>query len=322
VKKDISIALIAILILFAAMWGVAQVRGPVTLRPSHPFVAGESSAAGPAVAAPAGKVVMRVNGEPVTEDEFVAAFSTIPPQLQQQYASPQGKQEFAEQLVRMKVLEQEAVKRGLDKDPKVQGQIATDRGQALANAALMQIASKPTDQQIKEFYEKNNARMQTLDLYGVVIAFAGGAIPPKSGQPLTQEQALAKAAQVAQEMQKGVPVAQLAKQYSDDTASAARGGFIGAVGAGALPEELEQRVMAMRPGEIVGPLPSRFGVWVFKAGERKVQPLTPDLKAQIEQAVRQQVTMQKVEQLRKFAKVDFDPQYFPPARNMPAPGAR
>jgi len=323
VKRDLTIALIAIIVIFAALWGVAQTRGPVTLTPSHPFVAGEKPGAGPAVAAPAGKVVMRINGDPVTEDEFVAAFSTLPPQMQQQFASPQGKQAFAEEMVRMKVLEQEAEKRGLANDPKVQGQIAVERGQALANAVLMKLVPNPTEQDIKAFYDKNNSRMQTLDLYGIAIAMQGGAIPPKNGgAPLSQQEALAKGAQVAQQLQAGANLAQLAKQVSDDTASASRGGFLGSVAPGALPEELDEKVMAMKTGEILGPIPSRLGVFVFKAGARHAQPMSGPMRQQIEQAVRQQQTMQKIEQLRKFAKVDFDPQFFAPAKNMPPPGVR
>jgi parvulin-like peptidyl-prolyl isomerase len=322
VKKDISIAVIAIVIVFGAMFGVAKTRGPVELTPSHPFVAGEKAAA-PAVAAPAGKVVMRVNGEPITEDEFIAAFSTLPPQVAQQFASPQGKQMFAEELVKMKVLEQEAEKRGLDKDPKVQGQMGIERSQTLANAVLSKLVATPSDKDLKDFYEKNNSRMQTLELYGIAIAVQGGTIPPKNGgTPLSQEQAMAKGAQVAQQLQAGADVAQLAKQVSDDKASAARGGYFGTVSPGALPEELDEKVMAMKPGDILGPIPSRLGVCVFKAGARRTQPLEGQMKQQIEQAVRQQQTMQKIDQLRKFAKVDFDPQFFPRVQGMPAPGAR
>src|SRR5919206_418272 len=91
-----------------AIKSLSLAERPAALTPSTP-------ADGP----PVGRVIMRVNGEPVTEGEFSAAFATLPPEMQQQFNSEQGKQAFAEQLVRMKLLEQEARKRHLENDPQV-----------------------------------------------------------------------------------------------------------------------------------------------------------------------------------------------------------
>jgi len=84
-----------------------------------------------------------------------------------------------------------------------------------------------------------------------------------------------------------------------------------------LPPELDARVMNLKPGEISTAIPSRYGIHIFKAGARQTQPLAA-VQDRIEQRVKQEETMRRVEQLRKTAKVDFDPQFFPEPQKPPA----
>ncbi|MEO6260835.1 MAG: hypothetical protein ABIP63_10810, partial [Thermoanaerobaculia bacterium] len=65
-----------------------------------------------------------------------------------------------------------------------------------------------------------------------------------------------------------------------------------------------------KPGEISGPLPSAFGVHIFK-----VDGVAPVAFARVHDViarrVQQQNTLDRVELLRKNAKVEFDPVAFP-----------
>lgn len=309
--KDLSIFLIVALLIFGIMFGVSQMRAQVPMRPSHPYVA--ELAPSPAVP---GKVILRVNGEPVTEDEFAAAFSELPPEVQQQYNSPQGKQAFAEQFVRMKILEQEARRLGLAKDAKVAGQLASQQTDVLAAAAEAKIVPPPTPQEIRDFYEKNKERMTTLQLSHIDIAYQGSLIQPKDGNPPpTQEQALNKALMIWQKIKAGADFGQMARQYSDDVQSAQNGGALGPVTPATMPEELRGRLMQLQPGQLSDPIPSRFGIEIFKAGPRQIHPLDDNLSRQIAERVRQQNVVNRVELLRKVAKVDFDAKTFPDAKN-------
>jgi len=309
-KRDLIVAVIAVALIFAAMFGVAQVRNPVTHTPSHPYVAEEKVALAPGVV---GHVVLHVNGEGITEEEFNTAFSTLQPEEQQQFASAQGKRLFAEQLVRLKILEQEARQKGLDKDPKIASELALTRGRLLASAAASKLVPKPDEQAVRKFYEDNKNQLVTLDLYGIVIAAQGSSIPPRNGgQPPTEEAAKQKAAQLADQLRKGADIGPLAKQFSDEPVSAANGGFLGTFD----PQSVPREVMALNTGDVFGPVPSPRGVVVFKAGKRRVQPLDGELKERIEQGVRQQLTVKRIEQMRKLAKVEFDPGFFPPGRNL------
>src|SRR4051794_19106850 len=101
VKRDASIAVISILVIGAVCFGLNSMRPPFQPRPSQPF---STAPVGPTIAK--GTIVMRVNGEPVTENEFEAAFAQMPDEMKQQFASEPGKQAFAEQYIRIKLLEQ------------------------------------------------------------------------------------------------------------------------------------------------------------------------------------------------------------------------
>jgi len=293
------------------------------MQPTHPFTMDESAAATPAgdgEPKPAGRVILRVNGDEITEQEFTAAFATLPQEMQQQFNSEPGKQAFAEQLVRLKLLEQEARRLKLQQEPNVAAQLAASRTEILGSAALPKLVDKASPAAVRKYYNENQRQMQTVELSHIVIAYQGGLLPPKSGGAAPDQQtAMNKALKIYQQLKEGAKFEDLAKKESDDTASAARGGLLGEVAPGRLPPELDARVMNLKEGEISTAIPSRYGIHIFKMGARHTQPLAA-VQDQIAQKVRQDETMRRVEELRKAAKVDFDPQFFPDA-NKP-PGSR
>ena len=315
-KKDAVLALAAILIVVGVTYGIAATRVPQPLQPSQPFSLIEAAVAGPE-APPPGTVIMHVNGEPITENEFNAAFASMPAELQQQFANEQGKKAFADQMVKMKVLEQEARRLKLQQDPNVAGQIAANRTEVMAGAAAQKLVEKVTPADVQKFYNDNKARLQTVELSHIVIAYQGGMIPPKNGgAALDQRAAMNKALQIYQQLKEGAKFEDVAKRESDDTASGVRGGFLGPVAPGMLPQELEGRVLNLKEGEISTAIPSRFGIHIFKAGKRQTQPLS-EVQDRLAGAVRQQETMRKIDELVKGAKVELDPKFFPPSQ--PAP---
>ena len=321
-KKDALSAVIVILVIFAFTYGISAMHAPPPLQPTQPFTMEEGVAAPAADAGPkpAGHVIMRVNGDEITEQEFTAAFASMPQEMQQQFNSEPGKQAFAEQLVRLKLLEQEARRLKLQQDPNVAAQLAASRTEILGSAALPKLVDKASPAAVQKYYNENRRQMQTVELSHIVIAYQGGQLPPKSGGAAPDQQtAMNKALQIYQQLKEGATFEDLAKKESDDTASGLRGGLLGDVAPGRLPPELDARVMNLKEGEISNAIPSRYGIHIFKVGKRSTQPLAA-VQDQIAQKVRQEETIRRVEELRKAAKVDFDPQFFPDA-NKP-PGSR
>jgi len=304
VKKDAVIALIAIALTAGICYGLALIKLDLKPTVSRPFT---TAAVGEQVS---GHVIMRINGEPVTEEEFEAAYAQLPEDMQRQLSSPQGKTAFAEQFVRYKLLEQEARRLGVDRDPKVAGAISADRTSILATAAAQKLVKTPTDQAVRDYYAGNKGSFDSLQVAHILVAYAGGMAPPRQGAAPSEAEAMAKAKAIVKQLRAGANFAQAALQASDDIATAQQGGELGTFGRGTLPPELEQRVFAMKEGEIGDPMPSRFGIHIFRVGKRGTQSIE-QVRPAIARRVQQQNTLDRIEILRKQAKVDFDPKFFP-----------
>lgn len=319
-RKDIVIAIAGIALVAAICFGLAIWKPE--WRPFSPAKTSTSVMEGTKAEAGPEHVIMHVNGEAITESEFSAAFSQLPQEMQQQFTSEAGKQAFAEQMVRLKILEQEGRKMGVEKDPKVAGQLAADQTNILAAATAQKLTPAPTNAAVQKFYDENKKSFEAMELSHILIAYEGGAVPPRNGKALSQQEALKKAQSVAQQAKGGANFANLAKQYSDDASSADRGGALGPFSPGMLPPEIESHVFRLQPGQVSDPVPSRYGIHIFKAGEHTSQPLE-QVRQGITRRVQQQATLDKVEQMRKTAKVEFDPKFFPEAaKPTPPPAAK
>jgi peptidyl-prolyl cis-trans isomerase C len=310
-RKDIVIAIAGIAIVAAICFGLAIWKPDF-----KPFSSLHSATTTSTADAGGAKVVMHVNGEAITESEFQAAYSQLPEDMQRQFASEQGKQAFAEQMIRLKILEQEGRKLGVEKDPKVAGQLAADHTNIIAAATAQKLVPPPTSDAVQKFYNENRKNFESMELSHILIAYQGGMVPPRSGKALTQPEAMKKAQALSQQLKQGGDFAKLARQYSDDAASAERGGLLGPLSPGMLPPELEAQVFPLQPGQVSDPVPSRFGIHIFKAGAHAAQPLE-QVREGISRRVQQKATLDKVEVMRKSAKVEFDPKFFPEANPKP-----
>ena len=311
-KRDLAIGITCAVIAGAICYALATTRPNLPPRLSHPFSAVATSSG-----APNERVVMHVNGEPVSESEFVAFYHQLPPELQQQYASEVGKQTLGEQLVRMKLLEQEARRLGVDRDPNVVGQLKADQANVLANAAAEKLISQPTEQAVRDFYIRNKMRFEAVNVSHILIAYSTGSVPARHGSAPPLPQAQKKAQAIYDQLKAGADFATTARNVSDDATTAQGGGALGPISHGMLPGELDAQVFSTQPGQITQPLTSKFGIHIFRVNSREAQPLD-QLRQGIAQRVRQQSLLDRVEKLRKTAKVDFDPKFFPPPKKNPS----
>jgi hypothetical protein len=237
--------------------------------------------------------------------------------MQQQFANEPGKMAFAEQLVRMKLLEQEGNRLGVEQDPKVAGVLAAQRTDVMADATAEKLVAQPTEEAVRKFYAENKDKFETIDLSHILIAYAGGTVPPRGGGSApSQSDAMRKAFAAYGELKNGADFAATARKYSDDVASLRQGGKLGPVARGMLPQELDARVFPLPAGQFSGPIPSRLGIHIFRVNSRSTRPLE-QVRAVVVQRVRQQNMFDRVEILRRNAKIDFDEKFFPEARKWP-----
>ncbi|HEY0157765.1 MAG TPA: peptidylprolyl isomerase [Thermoanaerobaculia bacterium] len=309
-KKDIVIAVVAAVIVLAVAFGLSQLRPNVPGTESQASFAGEERKLGKDE-----KVVMRVNGEAITDKDFAAFMSSVPDQQKPFYSTPQGRRALADEIVRIKALEQEAKRRGLAEDPAVQQQIAMARTQIIAAKALEKLADDRIDEKIRTEYEKEKA--SAMSLRHIVIAYAGGAVPAKGGKEAPAEGvAMQRAQSIAARLRGGADFGRTAQTESDDEQSAANGGMLGPVRPDSLPPDIAAVVTKLQPGQMSDPVKTQFGVHIFKAEQPSLDELSP----MIRQRVRQETAETELKRLQSGAKVDLDPQFFPPAPAAPAGG--
>lgn len=314
-RKDIVIAIAGIVIVAAICFGLALMKPDFKPFSSHSAATPGAASTSTSTSGP-DHVILHVNGEAVTEAEFQASYSQLPEEVQRQFASEQGKQAFAEQIIRLKLLEQEGHKLGVEKDARVAGQLAADQTSIMASATAQKMGTPPSNEAVAKFYNDNKKNFEATELSHILVAYQGGAVPARSGNAPGREEAMKKAQMIAQQLKGGADFGKLAKQYSDDASSAERGGVLGPFSPGMLPPELEARVSQLQPGQTSDPIPSRFGIHIFKVGAHTAQPLE-QVRQGITQRMQQKATLDKVEVMRKAAKVEFDPKFFPEANAKP-----
>ena len=108
---------------------------------------------------------------------------------------------------------------------------------------------KVTDQQIKDYYEKNKQQF---------------AQPERRDLSIVLTKTNAKAEEAKQAIQSGRPFKQVAKELSIDDASKAQGGKLPAVSKGQQEKAFDAAIFSARKGKLTGPVKTQFGYYVFK----------------------------------------------------------
>jgi len=307
-KRDLLIAVIVILAIAALSYGLWSLHGTWKPTLSHPF--NVTTGAAPGKATEQDTVVMRVNGEPVTEREFAMFGASLPQQAQMYLQTAEGRRLVAQQYARMKILEQEGKRLGSDDDAEVAAKMRFGRTNVAVEYAIKKLGEKTNEQTLKAEYEKDKKDFQTVDLSHIVIGYQGSQIPSKSKTPPTREQAIKYAQQILQRLRGGAPFEQIATALSDDPNSAQNGGRIGPVPIAQLPPDVQAVVAKLQPNEISEPVATAFGVHIFKLNDRRT-PSFDEVKPTLQQKAAQTTVQQEVDRLEKTAKVDYDPKFFP-----------
>jgi peptidyl-prolyl cis-trans isomerase D len=119
-----------------------------------------------------------------------------------------------------------------------------------------------TADEIKQFYEQNlsqYAKAEERQASHILITV------DKSGGDAAKTKARALAEQISNDLRKDPSkFAELAKKYSQDPGSAAKGGDLGAFSRGSMVKAFDDAVFSMKPGEISQPVESEYGYHVIR----------------------------------------------------------
>jgi peptidyl-prolyl cis-trans isomerase C len=302
-----------VLVLAGAACVSAQTPAP-TQPPANPPARVVITPTAPASAVPPDKVVLTIGDQRMTAGEFDQLVDALPEQVRAAARGP-NKRQFAEQVVRIKILSQEAHKRKLDETPAVQRQIELQKDNLLANALFADMTAnvKVDDATEHQYFEEHKSEYETVHSRHILIRMKGSPLTLRAGkQELTDEEALAKAQELRKKILAGGDFAALAKTDSDDATSGANGGDLGSIKRGQMVTEFDQAVFSLPVGQVSEPVKTRYGYHLIKVEQHDTKTFD-DVKADLEKKMRPELARSAVENLRRQTPVILDDAFFGPA---------
>jgi peptidyl-prolyl cis-trans isomerase C len=314
----------SVLILSFAAVLAGQTPAPKAIAPVKPASPEEAK---PAPTLPPDKVVLTIGDQKFTVADYDKLLDSLPEQYRLSARGP-GKRQFVEQFVRVRVLANEARRRGLDRTPAFQKQLEMQTENLLAGALYQDLSmnTKIDEAAAHKYYEDHKNEYEQVKARHILVRTKGAATPLRPNQKeLTDEEALAKAQELRKRLVGGEDFATLAKAESDDVGSGAAGGDLGFFKRGRMVPAFDKAAFSLPIGQLSEPVKSPFGYHLIQV-EKKEFKTFEEVRPEMERRMRPEMARQAVEDLRKQASVTIDDGFFgaatPPRPPRPPVGAR
>ena len=161
--------------------------------------------------------------------------------------------------------------------------------------------AEASDEELQALYQKEIANMAEQRRAAHILL--------EVNDKLSDEQAKAKLAEVAERLKQGEDFAKLAEEVSQDPGSASNGGDLGFAGPGVYDPEFEKSLYALKKDEVSAPVRSSFGWHLIKLLDVQAPevPSFDSLKAKLEREVKaQQVEQRFVEAAKELEEASFE----------------
>lgn len=263
------------------------------LRPGNDPVAAQQ----PAVVVASAPTVARLGNQQVAVDELKALLATLPAESREQLRANRGALEswIRSRLAEKAVLEQ-ADAQGWRQRPEIERQTRAATEQIVFRDYLQSVSRVPTDYpsatELQQAYEAGKAGWVTPPMYRISQIFLGVSDPQNIDAVRKQAVELSKKAQAAP-----TEFAALATQYSQDRASAERGGDTGLQPLQQLVPEVRGAVSRLKVGAVSEPVQSAAGFHVIKLTEQ--QPARTATLDELRERLTQALRAQRQEQIAK-----------------------
>jgi len=267
-------------------------------------------------------VVLTVGSEKITAAEFDHMIDMIPEQYRQRMRTS-GRRQFAENIIRLKVMAQEGHRLKIEDTPAYKNQMAFQAEQILANQFYQDLVAKTKvdEATAHKYYDEHKSDYLQVKARHILIRFKGSATPlKKDAKELTEEEALAKAKEIRQKLVDGADFETLAKAESDDAGSGAKGGDLGTFGHGRMVPAFEEVAFKIPVGELSEPVKSQFGYHIIKVESRQEKSFV-EVRAEIERKLDGEAVQKAMADLKEATPVVMNTDYFGPAPAAAAPPA-
>lgn len=126
---------------------------------------------------------------------------------------------------------------------------------------------EPTDQELRALYEKN-IEEYTIPAMRKIRLIEIDKLPSAEDE----EEALQRLSEIRRDIIDGrIDFDSAAVEYSEDKASASKGGDLGFIGKGDMVSDFEKVAFSLKPGDISEPFKTQFGYHIVKVTERKIE---------------------------------------------------
>jgi len=279
--------LVSFYFLLSSLAGLYAQTAPADPPPRVVITPGTPSLRMPATPVPPDKVVLTIGSERVTAGEFEQLVEALPEQYRAAARGP-NKRQFAEQIVRVRIMSDEARKRKLDQNPAVQRQIELQKDNLLANTLFQDMTANAhvDDATARQYFEEHKSEYEAIHARHILIRAKGSPLPAQPGKKeLTEEEALAKAQEIHKKLVAGEDFASLAKTESDDARSAAKGGDLGSFKRDQMVPAFAQAAFGLAVGQVSEPVKTQFGYHLIKVEEHDVKSFD-EVKPELEKRMR------------------------------------
>ncbi len=207
--------------------------------------------------------------------------------------TPEIRAAIRDTLINQEVVSQEAVKKGIDKNPEVAAQLDLQRQETLVNAFVQDYmrANPVTDELVRKEYERIKPTIPAREF--------------KARHILVEKEDEAK--EITAQIRKGGSFEKLAAEKSKDTGSKGRGGDLDWGPAGRYVKPFGDALGKLKKGQMTdAPVQSEFGWHVIRLDDERATkiPSFEEAKPQIQQMMQGQQVQKMLAELRAKAKVE------------------
>jgi len=289
----------------------------------------QSKPAAPAADLAPESVVVTINGvcaaatptenckRTITRAEFDRVVAAVNPELPME-----ERRRLAAQYVQLLTLANEAEKQGLDKDPNFAERMRLERLRLLAQSAQLKLqdTSKPSEQDVENFYADNSNRFEEFSLRRIVVPKTIGGEAKVAETKALAEKILARATAGEDPDKLEAEVYGTAKMPGAPPATS-----LGWKRRGAMDPRHEPQIVALKAGQLSGVIEDAQSYYIYKVDAKRIIPLAT-VKDDIERGLAGQATENKVRALLGTIRVDMNEAYFgppptPPPAQQPPPAA-
>ena len=246
-------------------------------------------------------VVLRIGSRSVTRAEFELLALGMRVDVSQD--SPDSRRDLGQRIGGVLALAEEARRRKVDQDPKVDGRLRAMHEQLLASLLFDYIVADvhKDEASVRRYFETHPSVAEHRKIRHILIRFSGPNDAVKYGR--TEAAALERAKALRSRLLAGTDFTALAKAESDDEKTANNGGDLGTNTRGVFLPDFEIAAFRLAAGELSEPVKTHDGYHLILV-ERIIPPKFEEVRKSIEYQIARELT----EAISKT--IELNEQYF------------